>query len=110
MKQLATKPYNRISRYPRTHHFVPRGGAAWSTRSRPPDEGDIFTFLRDITQLYEGGNLSKQQYDQLVRLACSVYVQQAAEKYLGDFENRVGEFLEKTLSPERLARLLSPSH
>ena len=105
MKRITTKPYAPRLRTYRT----PRTGAGQPARNRSLSTRDVGSFVREMTKLHDTGTLSKDHYQQLVLLACSAYVQQEAENYLGEFEDRLGKFLEKTFSPERLARVLSPS-
>ena len=100
MKQLMRKnwtvPYPRRSRASGT-------GSVWSNQESSFGAAKLKSFIKNMTEFRDNGTLSKEQFDQFVALACSAYVGQEVEK-------RVGNVLEEMLSPERLARYLSPSH
>ena len=99
MKQTAAKPYAPRRRT----HRSPRPRAEQSAQPRPLSTRDVGAFIREMTKFHDSGEISHAQYQRLVRLACSAYVGQAVER-------QIMRPLEKALSPERLARLLSPSH
>ncbi len=100
MKQTVTKPY--IPRL-RTHR-PPRPRAGQSAQPRPPSTRDVGAFIREMPKFRGGrGEISHEQYQRLMGLACSAYVGQAVKR-------QIMRPLEKALSPERLARYLSPSH
>ncbi len=100
MKQLTGKnwtvPYLRKGRAPGT-------GPAWPTQESPLSAMRLNSFIKDMMELRDNGTLSKEQFDQFVALACSVYVER-------EIERQVGKVLEEKLSPERLARYLSFSY
>ena len=99
MKHITTKPYAPRLRTYRT----PRTGAGQPARNRSLSTRDVGAFVREMTKLHDTGTLSKEHYQQLVLLACSAYIGQQVER-------QIMRPLEKALSPERLARSLSPSH
>ena len=99
MKQTATKPY--VPRL-RTHR-PPRPRAGQSAQPRPLSTRDVGAFIRKMTKFRHSGEISHEQYQRLVGLACSAYVGQAVKR-------QIMRPLEKALSPERLARYLPPSH
>ncbi len=99
MKQTAIKPYA-----PRLRPYrLPRTGAEQSPQPRSLSTRDVGVFLRKMTKFRDSGEISHEQYQRLVGLACSAYIEQAVER-------QIMRPLEKALSPERLARSLSPSH
>ncbi len=100
MKRLTGKnwtvPYLRKGRMSGT-------GPVWSNQESQISVTSLNSFIKDMMELRDNGTLSKEQFDQFVALACSVYVEQEVEK-------QVGKVLEERLSPERLARYFSLSH
>ena len=100
MKQISGKTWT--SRQPRTYR-TPRTGEEPSSGKRTLGTGDVGALLRELAKCHDSGLLSKQQYQRLMLLACSVYIGQEVEK-------QVGHVLEETFSPERMARYFSFSH
>lgn len=63
---------------------VERPGAMWSIQASPLGEGDLRTFLEKIAELQDCKTLSEGQYEWLVLLACSVYVEQEVTRHIED--------------------------
>lgn len=63
---------------------IERPGARWSIQASPLGEGDLRTFLEKITKLQDCKTLSEGQYEWLVLLACSVYVEQEVTRHIED--------------------------
>lgn len=78
-------------------------GPIWSNQESPVSTTRLNSFIKDMMELRDNGTLSKEQFDQFVALACSVYIEQEVEK-------QIGKVLEEKLSPERLARYFSLSY
>ncbi len=78
-------------------------GPVWSNQESPSSAMRLNSFIKGMMELRDNGTLSKEQFDQFVALACSVYVEQEVER-------QVGKVLEEKLSPERLARYFSLSY
>ena len=96
MKQITTKSYASRLRTYRT----PRTRALRSTQNRSLGASGVGAFIREMAKFRDRGDVSQEQYQQLVMLVCGTYVGQEVEK-------RVGKVLEEALSPERLTRYLS---
>lgn len=69
-------------------------GAMWSPQTSPLGEGYLGTFLEKITKLQDCKTLSKGQYEWLVLLACSVYVEREVARQI---EDTLQEVLSRTL-------------